>query len=230
MGLPNFVIDFHMHDDCKQLKHAARAKVAKTKTAKKAILDAHGVQFSVLNELPGWLPTSLIKQFIYDEITVGYLLDSVGLELYEVTIRSIIWPLILDNDHALPKADQWCCLSNILPFVLNSKNQLTFQCNVQAIYKLYLYLAVSECILANKSMLSLSVHQTINSHLAMHYSVVFKHYGPAYATWLFGFECFNGVLEDVNLNGHGGREMECSLAHNWIEKHSLYELESYLPT
>ncbi|KAG1831439.1 hypothetical protein DFJ58DRAFT_848212 [Suillus subalutaceus] len=49
----------------------------------------------------------------------------------------------------------------------------------------------------------------------MHYSLVFRQYGPAYATWLFGFECFNGVLEDVNLNGHGGGEMEYSLARDW---------------
>ncbi|KAG2029906.1 hypothetical protein BDR03DRAFT_842591, partial [Suillus americanus] len=49
---------------------------------------------------------------------------------------------------------------------------------------------------------------TINTHLAMHYSLVFRQYRPAYATWLFGLEPFNGVLEDVNLNGHGGGEME----------------------
>jgi hypothetical protein len=117
------------------------------------------------------------------------------------------------------------------------------------IYKLVLYLSVSERILASKAISisdidrgqaylqlycqgleSLGVHQTINSHLAMHYSLVFRQYGPAYATWLFGFERFNGVLEDVNLNGHGGGEMEYSLARDWVEKHRLYELvSSFLP-
>ena len=113
----------------------------------------------------------------------------------------------------------------------NSKNKPMFQRNIRTIYKLSLYLAVSERILANQSisvtdveqgqaylqlyyqgLQSLGVHQTINSHLAMHYLVVFRRYGPAYATWLFGFKRFNGVLEDVNLNGHGGGEMEYSLA------------------
>jgi len=172
----------------------------------------------------------------------------------------------LDDDHALPKADQWCWLANVLPFVLwicwrdhngkirssalpipaNAKAQPTFTRDLYRIYKLALYLLVSEQIFASRSisiadvdrrqsylqlycqgLQSLGVHQTINSHLAMHYSVVFRQYGPAYATWLFGFERFNGVLEDVNLNGHTlGSEMEYSLARDWIEKHCLYELVS----
>lgn len=129
------------------------------------------------------------------------------------------------------------------------KPQPTFKRDLRTIYKLVLYLSVSERILASKAISindidrgqaylqlycqgleSLGVHQTINSHLAMHYSLVFHQYGPAYATWLFGFEHFNGVLEDVNLNGHGGGEMEYSLARDWVEKHRLYELvSSFLP-
>ncbi|KAG2343762.1 hypothetical protein BDR05DRAFT_947875 [Suillus weaverae] len=52
---------------------------------------------------------------------------------------------------------------------------------------------------------------------------------PRLTTWLFGFERFNGVLEDVNLNGHGGGGMEYSLARDWVEKHRLYELAISLP-
>ncbi|EGO03200.1 hypothetical protein SERLA73DRAFT_23695, partial [Serpula lacrymans var. lacrymans S7.3] len=49
---------------------------------------------------------------------------------------------------------------------------------------------------------------TINHHLSMHYSSIFKHFGPAYGWWLFAFEQFNGKLEWVNLNGHADGEME----------------------
>lgn len=45
-----------MRDDWEQLRHAFQSKAATTKTVRKALLDAHGVQFSVLNELPGWFP------------------------------------------------------------------------------------------------------------------------------------------------------------------------------
>ena len=215
-------------------------------------------------------------------------MNSTGWELYKTTINHIIWPsgigrlptnacylidlcilcqfsyfLKLDDDHALPKADQWRRLANILPFVLwicwrdhtgkirssappipaNAKARPVFKRDLYRIYKLALYLSVSKRILASRSisiedvdrgqsylqlycqgLQMLGVHQTINSHLAMHYSVVFQQYGPAYATWLFGFERFNGVLEGVNLNGHAGSEMEYSLARDWIEKHRLYEL------
>lgn len=48
--------DFHMRDDWKLLEHAHRSKLSTTKAARKSILDEHGVRYSVLNELPGWLP------------------------------------------------------------------------------------------------------------------------------------------------------------------------------
>ncbi|KAF8119204.1 hypothetical protein EV363DRAFT_1400949 [Boletus edulis] len=279
--------NFRMRNDWEQLSHADRSLRATTKVAKKNILDTHGVRPSILNDLPGWLPSrrspidfmhnfyALVKRFVYDVLTAGHLLDASGWVLYEATINSIIWPSgigrlprNLNDDHALPKADQWRRLSNILPFVLwicwrdqagsirstpptipvTVKTRPTFQRDIQLVYKLSLYLAVSERILAGKSisptdvdrgqaylqlycqgLQSLGVHQTINSHLAMHYSLVFRRYGPAYATWLFGFERFNGVLEDVNLNGHNGGEMEYSLMRDWVEKHRLHDLAVSLP-
>lgn len=73
------------------------------------------------------------------------------------------------------------------------------------VYQLVPHPPVSERILASKAISvndrgqaylqlycqgleSLGIHQTINSRLANMES------GPAYATWLFGFEHFNGVL------------------------------------
>lgn len=46
-----------MRDDWEQLGHAARSQTAITKVAKRNILDAHGVRHSILNDLPGWLPS-----------------------------------------------------------------------------------------------------------------------------------------------------------------------------
>ncbi|KAG1818780.1 hypothetical protein EV424DRAFT_1347585 [Suillus variegatus] len=264
------ITNFHMRDDWKLLEHAHRSKLSTTKAARKSILDEHGVRYSVLNELP-----ALVKRFLFDIVTTGHLLDSTGWDLFQDSINSVIWPSgigrlpkNLADDHGLPKADQWRRLLSIYPFILwlcwrdhhdeikasappvpaSVKPQPTFKRDLRTIYKLVLYLSVSERILASKAISindidrgqaylqlycqgleSLGVHQTINSHLAMHYSLVFRQYGPAYATWLFGFERFNGVLEDVNLNGHGGGEMEYSLARDWVEKHRLYELAISLP-
>lgn len=172
----------------------------------------------------------------------------------------------LNNDHSLPKADQWRNLSHILPFVLwicwrdpsgnirsvapsipsNAKSRPAWKRDVRVIYKLSLYLSVAERILARhaitpadvdqgqsylqlycQGLQALGIPQTINSHLAMHYSLVFRRYGPVSSTWLFSYERNNGILEDTNLNGHGGGEMEWSLARDWVEKQRLYELVSH---
>ncbi|KAG6882621.1 hypothetical protein C0992_011209, partial [Termitomyces sp. T32_za158] len=63
----------------------------------------------------------------------------------------------------------------------------------------------------------------------MHYVQIFKQFGPAYAWWLFPFECFNGELEKVNLNGHATGEMELTLLRDWTLKHRLEELLLSLP-
>lgn len=142
--------------------------------------------------------------------------------------------------------DQRSRIKKVAPTVpANAKTQPKFRRNLPAIYNLVLYLSVAERILASKAMSvndvdrgqrylqlycqglhKIGAHQTINNHLAMHYSLVFRRFSPAYATWLFGFERFNGVLENVNLNGHGGGEMEYSLARECVGKHRLYELVS----
>ena len=65
----------------------------------------------------------------------------------------------------------------------------------------------------------------------MHYSLFFQLFGPVYAWWLFAFECFNGLLEKVKLNGHANGVMELTLMCAWLECHRLYELvEYYIPS
>lgn len=106
-----------------------------------------------------------------------------------------------------------------------------------------LYLSIAERILASRSITMLDVHRgqrylrlfceialrlrihlKPNNHLAMHYEIIFRRFGPVYAWWLFAFERFNGLLEQVNLNGHAGGEMELTLLRDWILKQRLNEL------
>jgi len=106
-----------------------------------------------------------------------------------------------------------------------------------------LYLSIAERILASRTItisdvrrgqrylrlfceiaLRLRVQLKPNHHLAMHYEIIFKRFGPCYAWWLFAFERFNGILEEVNLNGHAGGEMELTLLRHWILKQRLNEL------
>lgn len=112
-------------------------------------------------------------------------------------------------------------------------------------YRLSLYLATAERTLGSRSItvndarrgvkylqqycqlaLSLGIPLKPNHHLAMHYVDMFKRFGPVYGWWLFAFERFNGYLEDVNLNGHAGGEMERTILRGWITKHRTYELVS----
>ncbi|KAG2029484.1 hypothetical protein BDR03DRAFT_1018321 [Suillus americanus] len=116
--------------------------------------------------------------------------------------------------------DQHGWIKKVAPTVpANAKTQPKFKGNLPAIYNLVLYMSVAKCILASKAISvndvdggqrylqlycqglhKIGAHQTINNHLAMHYSLIFQRFGPSY-------EHFNGALENVNLNGHGGGEM-----------------------
>ncbi|KAF8837311.1 hypothetical protein BDN67DRAFT_991807 [Paxillus ammoniavirescens] len=80
-----------------------------------------------------------------------------------------------------------------------------------------------------RTALTMRIHLVINHHLSMHYAPFFKNFGPVYAWWLFAFERFNGLLEQVNLNGHAGGIMELTLMRNWVLRHRLYELLLFLP-
>ena len=65
-----------------------------------------------------------------------------------------------------------------------------------------------------------------NHHMAMHYARLIRLHGPVYAWWLFAFERFNGMLEDVNTNGHANGQMELTLIRNWLIRQRIYELVS----
>ncbi|RDB19230.1 hypothetical protein Hypma_013499 [Hypsizygus marmoreus] len=142
--------------------------------------------------------------------------------------------------------DKICAIAPDVP--AQSTSPPKFQRKTDEIYILSLYLSVVERILAAKEVtlydvgraqrylklfcqgaLRLGIHLKPNHHLAMHYYIIFKRFGPAYAWWLFAFERFNGDLEKVNLNGHAGGEMEQTLIRDWILKQRVRELITALP-
>lgn len=129
------------------------------------------------------------------------------------------------------------------PVPRQSSNPPQFRRNLAETYQLSLYLSLAERILAAQSItmrnvkravrylrmfcqgaLRLGHHLVPNNHIAMHYDIIFRLFGPAYAWWLFAFERFNGFMKQVNINGHADGEMELSLLRDWIQKQRLHEL------
>ncbi|KAF8595016.1 hypothetical protein BDV93DRAFT_576770 [Ceratobasidium sp. AG-I] len=79
-----------------------------------------------------------------------------------------------------------------------------------------------------QGLLRLGVKLQPNHHWSMHYERYFRLYGPAYAWWLFAYERFNGLLENVNTNRHS-EDYPMTLARFWTRLHRLYELLQFLP-
>ena len=50
--------------------------------------------------------------------------------------------------------------------------------------------------------------------MQMHLTSVVKEYGPLYASWLFAFERYNGVLGDINTNN---RQIEGQIMARFLE-------------
>jgi acyl-CoA thioesterase FadM len=50
------ILDFQLRSDEEQLRHANDSNIARTEVARKTILDEHGVRYSVMNKVPGWMP------------------------------------------------------------------------------------------------------------------------------------------------------------------------------
>ncbi|KAG8737522.1 hypothetical protein FRC12_017130 [Ceratobasidium sp. 428] len=67
-----------------------------------------------------------------------------------------------------------------------------------------------------------------NHHFAMHLKEYVKKYGPCYGWWLFAFERFNGILEEIRTNGHPD-EAESILARWWVTVHQIHNFLERLP-
>ena len=48
-------IAFVLRDDWEQMKHAEESRRATSIKARKQILDEHGVRYTILNSIPGWM-------------------------------------------------------------------------------------------------------------------------------------------------------------------------------
>ncbi|KDN50878.1 hypothetical protein RSAG8_00505, partial [Rhizoctonia solani AG-8 WAC10335] len=79
-----------------------------------------------------------------------------------------------------------------------------------------------------EGLLRLLIKLQPNHHFAMHLRQYFEAFGPCYAWWLFPYERFNGILEQVELNNHPD-EIDTSLARWWIRTHQLHNYLERLP-
>ena len=71
-----------------------------------------------------------------------------------------------------------------------------------------------------------SAAATPNMHMQMHLTSVVKEYGPLYASWLFAFERYNGVLGDINTNN---RQIEGQIMARFLEPALLTRYKTKFP-
>ena len=67
---------------------------------------------------------------------------------------------------------------------------------------------------------------TPNIHMQMHLTSVVKEYGPLYASWLFAFKQYNGVLGDINTNN---RQIEGQIISRFLEAGLADSLQDEIP-
>ncbi|KAH9921364.1 hypothetical protein B0H21DRAFT_701660 [Amylocystis lapponica] len=129
-------------DDYKMLKHAYRAKDVGPRR-ENAILRDHGVRWSIMNILAGWLPASntvldfmhniflgLIAHLFMEILFKAYMFSGAGgdnsaKQRFENVINAVRWPSHvtrlpknLGENQSLKKADEWRRLLTITPIVL----------------------------------------------------------------------------------------------------------------
>ena len=67
---------------------------------------------------------------------------------------------------------------------------------------------------------------TPNMHMQMHLTAVVREYGPLYASWLFAFEWYTGVLGDINTDN---RQIEVQIMSRFMEASLADSLQDELP-
>ncbi|KAG2061047.1 hypothetical protein BDR06DRAFT_993204 [Suillus hirtellus] len=129
-------------DDHHMLRQSFYSKDA-TPTRQEAILRDHGVRFSILNVIPGWLPSrksaldfmhciflGIISHLFMRMLFGGYMLSGMGginspKRQFEDIINAVRWPSHvtrlpknLGENQSLKKADEWRRLLTITPVIL----------------------------------------------------------------------------------------------------------------
>ena len=67
---------------------------------------------------------------------------------------------------------------------------------------------------------------TQNMHMQMHLTTVVREYGPLYASWLFAFERYNGVLGNINTED---RQIKGQIMSRFMEAGLADSLQDELP-
>ncbi|KAG2129521.1 hypothetical protein BD769DRAFT_1627963 [Suillus cothurnatus] len=131
-------------DDYHMLHQSFYSKDA-TPACQEAILRDHGVRFSILNVISGWLPSrksaldfmhciflGIISHLFMRVLFGGYMLSGMGgvnspKQCFEDIINAVRWPshvtrlpknICLGENQSLKKADEWCRLLTITPVIL----------------------------------------------------------------------------------------------------------------
>ncbi|KAH9948903.1 hypothetical protein B0H21DRAFT_689267 [Amylocystis lapponica] len=140
--LKGYDYNWQAKDDYKMLKHAYRSKGVNPRR-ENAILRDHGVRWSSMNWLAGWLPSSktvldfmhniflgIIMHLFMEILFKSYMFSGAGgdnsaKQRFENVINSVRWPSHvtrlpknLGENQSLKKADEWRRLMTITPVVL----------------------------------------------------------------------------------------------------------------
>ncbi|KAJ3845821.1 hypothetical protein EV368DRAFT_77177 [Lentinula lateritia] len=235
--------EFILRDDYNMLKQKLYAKDALV-PRQSAILKNHGVHFSAFDWIPGWRPSKQTALDFMHCMFLGvvaflwtWILFAAHMfpgangskHRFEDIINSVRWPTHitrlpknLGEYQSLKKADEWRRLLTVTPIILwyawrdNDDSIPDTEPPRLSLYNTVLYLCVAVRLLSTKriSMVQANQELTINHHLAMHFAMMVKLFGPVYAWWLFAFERFNGILEKVKTNGHDGGRCKLTMLRN----------------
>ncbi|KAF8595852.1 hypothetical protein BDV93DRAFT_456040 [Ceratobasidium sp. AG-I] len=284
------ISSFVMRDNWEAIQLSYDIRETVSQHERDEFASAHGIRWSALNELPGWLPfdsapldlmhnlyLGVIRHLWADVLLEGYYFSNSQAEALESFINNLSWP---SNIGRVPKnvslhtkvpkkADELRRLATILPVALwvawrdvsdriplgakkipsGVSKPPTFKRCRKTLYGLIIQLCAGARLLGSWSvrladveraqgylkwycegLIEMGVHLLPNHHWCMHYSQIFKRYGPAYAWWVYAYERYNGLLARVNLNNHIG-QMETTLMRFWTQMHRIHELVSseFLP-
>ncbi|KIK54699.1 hypothetical protein GYMLUDRAFT_76876 [Collybiopsis luxurians FD-317 M1] len=166
-----------------------------------SILRQHGVHFSVLNWIAGWLlSTQMALDFIHCMfLELTHILFTVHMfpgangpesakQWFEDAVNSICW---LTHITCLPKniitlvilwrawhGQDDSILNTAPPVSLNEKISLTHFQKWLPLYNAILNLCIA-----------LGTKLSLNHHFTRHFSAMIKLFGPVYGWWLFAFKC-----------------------------------------
>jgi hypothetical protein len=129
---------------------------------------------------------------------------------------------------------------------LDTLKEIKMDRSLRGHYNVMLELCAAICILASRSispnevrrgcsalsgacqsLARMRCHLTPYFHIVMHLEDQFYWLGPCYAWWAFAYERNNGILGQINHNGHSGSELEATLMQGWWKSILMHDLVCY---